>query len=77
MSYAKELEKDVDAGILETTLEFGIALFCFGNRLFHKQARAHLIKAYGLLNRDLFAEISNKHVDARVRGDQLSKLPMK
>lgn len=77
MALTKEIEKDVAEGIYETTLEFGIDLFCYGNRLLHKQAKAHMVKGYGLLGRDLFAEISNKYLDERIRGDQLSRLPMK
>jgi len=46
-------------------LEFGLSLFLNGSFYFHKMARSSLSLAYNLLNRNLYSEIIQAHIDDR------------
>ncbi|XP_055343406.1 histone PARylation factor 1-like [Paramacrobiotus metropolitanus] len=73
----KLTEKDAQDGIYDTTLELGINIFCYGNTILHKYAKAHLERGYELFGRDFFRDITKAHIEKRTRGDELSRLPMK
>ncbi|XP_006006343.1 histone PARylation factor 1 [Latimeria chalumnae] len=54
--------------------ELGMDLFCYGSHYFHKVVRQLLPLAYGLLKRNLFAEIIELHLSSRNQNnvDQLA-----
>jgi len=62
LNHLQYADDELDFG---ARLEFGLSLFLNGSFYFHKMAKSSLSLAYNLLNRNLYSEIIQAHIDDR------------